>query len=96
MGKKSRKKTKLPKASKTLNDRQLEINNIKNQIEQLGLGEGNLDIKQFYQIIDEFTNTGIGWSGRVTLNGFQRHIDVILTNNSNIKCQIRLVYDQYV
>ena len=74
----------------------MQVDEIKQQITQLGLGEGNPDISKTFTILDNYIKTGEPWSGKVTLNGYQRHMEIILPSKSHIKCQVKLTYDKNV
>ena len=61
-----------------------------------GLGEGNTDVKLFYQIIDKFIADGESQQGKIPLKGYQRIIQYILTNTKSKICQVNLLYDKTV
>ena len=89
----TKRKNKKVKLVKTELQRIQETQHIKNMINQLGLGEGNPDVKIFYEQLDTFTKTGISWSGKITLHGHKRVIDAILTTKPNVTSNITIRYD---
>ena len=95
MGKKSR-KTKKEKEFKTKEMRDTEIENIKKQIEELGLSSQIDSIQTFYTYLDEFSNTGECNSGKIKLDGFKRILNYILTNTVGKKCLVNLGYDENI
>ena len=92
MGKKN-KKNKKNVTPKTIQQRQQEIQNIKDNISQLGLGEGNPDIQKLYQTLDHFATSGDSWSGSIPLTGFKRNIQLILTTKPHLVSSCQLNYN---
>ena len=86
-------KGKVEKPLKSQEQRQEETQHIEKMLAQLGLGEGNPDIKLFKKELDIFTKTGVSWTGKIPLHGHKRVINAILTNRANITSSITLQYD---
>ena len=84
------------KRVKTEEERLQETDIIRRQINDLGLGEGNLDIKTFFSELDNFVRSGYSWSGKIQLHGYNRVIDAKLTMNPNIISSVALLYDKDV
>jgi hypothetical protein len=74
----------------------VEVNNIKSQIEGLGLGRGNPDVENLFDQLDEFTETGIAWTGSLKLHGHQRVINAILTTLPSVASSVNLVFQKDV
>jgi len=94
MGKKT--KAKKQKQYKTRELRQEEIQEIKNKIQQLGLTEEMSYIKDFYNILNNFVETGEGQDGKIKLTGLKRILNYILTNTLAKKCLIKLEFDDNI
>tara|TARA_B110000046_G_C12593466_1_gene233848 strand:- start:47 stop:361 length:315 start_codon:yes stop_codon:yes gene_type:complete len=86
------KKEKKEKKVKTEAERLLEVDHIKRQINDLGLGDGNPDVKLFLNELELFVSQGNSWSGKIPLNGFQRIISATLSTNPNITSSVTLEY----
>ena len=86
------KREKRNKIVKTEADRLIEVDNIKRQINDLGLGEGNPDVKLFIEELQQFVTQGNSWSGKIPLNGYNRVISAILSTNPNITSSVTLEY----
>jgi len=86
------KKEKKEKKVKTEAERRLEVEHIKRQINDLGLGDGNPDVKLFLDELELFVSQGYSWSGKIPLNGFQRIISATLSTNPNITSCVTLEY----
>ena len=69
---KNKKKKKQKVTIKTLEERQNEINTIKNKLSSLGLSEEFESIKLFYKECEKYVENGYGWSGKIKLNGLKR------------------------
>lgn len=98
MGKQKHKKNteKKERAVKERPQREQEAENIKQQINSLGLGDGNVDVKTFFTELDNFVTSGVSWSGKIKLNGYTRIIDATLSMNPNITSKVGLLYDKDV
>ena len=80
MGKKSRRDRDVKE--KKLKDEPARIKAVevaKKKIEELGLSPEVEGIKQFYDVCDEYVNTGEHYSGKIELNGFKRVLLIIMT-----------------
>jgi hypothetical protein len=86
------KREKRNKIVKTEADRLIEVDNIKRQINDLGLGEGNPDVKLFIEELQQFVTQGNSWSGKIPLNGYNRVISATLSTNPNITSSVTLEY----
>ncbi len=86
-------KDKKIKLVKTPEQRLQEVTLIRQQISDLGLGDGNPDVEKFYQELEQFTKTGYSWTGKIPLHGHHRVISATLTTNPNITSSVTLLYD---
>ena len=97
MGKKS-KRDKPPKIKnsivtlKTFEERQTEIKELKDKIENLGLSDNFEGIDKFYQLLDQFVNEGLDLSGKIEIPGVQRAIVYELYGQSQKFNQVNLKY----
>ena len=91
-----RRRIKKEKKVKTREMRQLEIQEIKTKLTELGLSEEFSGIKKFYEITETYINEGISWSGSIKLNGLKRILEVRLPMREHIKCSVNLKYDENV
>ena len=99
MGKQKRKNKNTDKKDRSVKERpqrEQETENIKQQINSLGLGEGNIDVKTFFTELDNFVASGVSWSGKIKLHGYTRIIDATLSMNPNITSKVGLIYDKDV
>tara|TARA_Y100000590_G_C15578424_1_gene961377 strand:- start:587 stop:877 length:291 start_codon:yes stop_codon:yes gene_type:complete len=96
MGKKNRRKGKKMKEKKTLEERKLEMDGIKEKLTNLGLVEEMEGIKEFYERVKDFEKTGDGWSGKIKVPGTKRILDIRLTSNKLKECAMVLLYDEMV
>ena len=94
MKKKKGKSSDKVKKVKTEQQRLIEVDRIREQINDLGLGEGNPDVKSFFNELDCFVSLGHSWSGKIPLHGYNRIIDVKLSVNPNITSSVALVYNK--
>lgn len=94
--KKNKVKKKQKVTIKTLEERQNEINTIKNKLSSLGLSEEFKSIKLFYKECEKYVENGYGWSGKIKLNGLKRVLEYRLTTRKNLECSITLKYDETV
>ena len=93
---KNKKKKKQKVSIKTLEDRQNEINTIKNKLSSLGLSEEFESIKLFYEECEKYIKYGYGRSDKIKLNGLKRVLEYRLTTRKNLECSITLKYDETV
>ena len=97
MGKKSKSlKVKAKKLIKTTDEKIIEINRIKEEINKLGLGDGNKDIETLYEMFEEYINNDISFQGKLNILGYQRVVDYILPLYSKNKCKVHLLYDKNI
>ena len=96
MGKKSRRTKNKVIILRTKEERITEINTIKNKLATLGLGEGISEIKEFYQEMDKFIETGDNVSEKISLLGFQRIIEYNFNNNKKYQLFTNLKYSEKV
>ena len=99
MGKQKRKKKNTDKKDRSVKERtqrEQEAENIKQQINSLGLGDGNVDVKTFFTELDNFVTSGVSWSDKIKLHGYTRIIDATLSMNPNITSKVALLYDKDV
>ena len=99
MGKKSKKdknKDNITKIIdfKTQNERLLEVEQLKVQIENLGLSDNFEGIDIFYQKLDTYVVNGIPQSGQIKLPGLKRIIEFSLTNQKHKKNSVNLKYSE--
>lgn len=97
MGKKSKrdKPTKIKNLTvtlKTFEERQIEIKELKDKIENLGLNDNFEGIDKFYQLLDQFVNEGLDLSGKIEIPGVQRIIVYELYVQSQKSNQVNLKY----
>jgi len=84
------------KQLKTKEVRQQETDVIRNQIMDLGLADGNIDVARVFTELRTFVDMGYSWSGKIPLHGFNRMVEVVLTTNPNITCRVALLYDKSI
>ena len=68
----------------------------KKKIEELGLSPEVEGIKQFYDVCDEYVNTGEHYSGKIELNGFKRVLEYILPQTYQTDIGLVLKYDKNI
>ena len=97
MSKKNRKKqlTKT-KSLKTKETRLQEITKVKNQLRSIGFSTSNPDIQEAYKIMDDYVDFGSAFTGKVKINGFQRVLEMILSNRAHIQSTICLKHNENV
>ena len=96
---KKNKKEKLLKQKlniKPLQQKQEEIDNINNQIKEIGFPDTDENIVKFNKIVEEYLENDVAWSGKIPLSGYQRVMHVILSNKKNITNSVVLKYDKNV
>ena len=89
MGKKSRRVRNTP-PEKTLDQRRDETLQLRQQIEDLGLGSGNPDIASLFTQLDKFVKTGEAWTGKIPLLGHGRVAEIVLTTRSGVASRVCL------
>ena len=97
MGKKSRRDRDVKE--KKLKDEPARIKAVevsKKKIEKLGLSPEIEGIKQFYDVCDEYVNTGEHYSGKIELNGFKRVLEYILPQTYKTDIGLVLKYDKNI
>ena len=97
MGKKSRRDRGVKE--KKLKDEPARIKAVevdKKKIEELGLSPEVEGIKQFYDVCDEYVNTGEHYSGKIELNGFKRVLEYILPQTYQTDIGLVLKYDKNI
>ena len=67
---------------------------IRKQINELGLAEGNSDVKLFFTELDRFVASGQSWTGKIPLYGYNRIIEGILTTKPQVTSNVKLIYDK--
>tara|TARA_B110000858_G_C17784583_1_gene466499 strand:+ start:201 stop:494 length:294 start_codon:yes stop_codon:yes gene_type:complete len=97
MGKKS-KKTQVPTSKKLKNmaDRIQSVTVAKEKLNSIGLSPEIEGIKAFYEICDEYINSGINKTGSIKLYGFKRILEYILPENYHTDVSVLLKYDKSV
>ena len=97
MSKKTKKKqlTKT-KSLKTKETRYEEITKVKNQLRSIGFSTSNPDIQEAYKIMDDYVDFGSAFTGKVKINGFQRVLEMILSNRAHIQSTICLKHNENV
>ena len=98
MSKKTKKKllNKKTKSLKTKEIRMAEINKVKNQLRNIGFSTSNPDIQEAYKIMDDYVEYGSAYTGKIKINGFQRVLEMILSNRSHIQSTICLKHNEHV
>ncbi len=81
---------------RTREEREIEINKIKNQIEKVGFSEQIEGIKEFYNICDDYIKNGYSVNGKIKLNGFKRVLKYIFSCNKDCPIDAMLEYNEYV
>ena len=89
---KKEKKTKL----KTKEFRLQEIQKVKNQLTNIGFSDVNPDIVDAFKIFDDYIEYGTAFTGKIKINGFQRVLNIILSNRSHITSTICLEFNKEV
>lgn len=98
MGKKSKKDkdntNKINKINelKDSSDRLIEVSDLKNKIENLGLSENFEGMELFYSILDQYKLDGLNRSGQIKLPGLKRIIEYNLLNKKNQKILVNLKF----
>lgn len=95
MGKKS-KKTKEKTKEKIKDQREKEINEIKEKLELHGLSSSFENIEKLYEIFDKYIEDGFPDTGIIPLPGLKREIHYILSSKSHIINSVNLVYNENV
>ena len=96
MGKKNRKKNKIKKEQKTIEERKIEIDTIKSKLTNLGLEEKIDGIDIFYMEAEKFIQNGDSWSGKIKIPGTKRILDIIFTSNKHKESKVALLYNEHV
>ena len=91
MGKKNKKIK-----EKTKEQREKEINEIKEKLESHGLSSSFENINKLYNIFDKYIEDGISDTGKLPLPGLKREIHYILTSKSHIVNNICLKYNENI
>ena len=98
-------RSKQKKANKLLNkkeniksqqQKQEEIVTINAQIRDIGFPDSDENIIKFNNIVKDYLENGIAWSGKIPLTGYQRVMHVILSNRKNVTNSVMLKYDKNV
>lgn len=90
MSKKNR-KVKKEVIYKSFEDREKEINEIKDKLKILGLVENLSRITNIFEIMDTFVETGESVSGKILLNEYKKRIDYVFNGKKNIKCTLNIL-----
>ena len=94
--KKAEKLLKKKDNTKSQEQKQEEIVTINAQIKDIGFPDTDENIMKFNEIVKEYLENGIAWSGKIPLTGYQRVMHVILSNNKNVTNSVMLKYDKNV
>ena len=94
--KKAEKKLKKNNNIKSQEQKQEEIVTINAQIKDIGFPDTDENIMKFNEIVKEYLENGIAWSGKIPLKGYQRVMHVILSNKKNVTNSVMLKYDKNV
>ncbi len=94
--KRNEKKKKIQKTTKTKLKRQEEIQKVQSQLQQIGFSSDNPDIRYAYSIFNDYIEYGTAFTGKIKINGFQRVLDIILSNRSHIQTTICLQYNKEI
>ncbi len=94
--KRNEKNKKIQKTTKTKLKRQEEIQKVQLQLQQIGFSSDNPDIKYAYSIFNDYIEYGTAFTGKIKINGFQRVLDIILSNRSHIQTTICLQYNKEI
>ena len=81
---------------KTKETRHEEITKVKNQLRSIGFSTSNPDIQEAYKIMDDYVDFGSAFTGKVKINGFQRVLEMILSNRAHIQSIICLKHNENV
>lgn len=90
MGKKNR-KSKKEVVLKTIEQRNKEIQEIKDKLNILGLSEDLSRITNIFEIMDNFIETGESVSGKILIPEYKRKIEYVFNSKENIKCKLNLL-----
>ena len=96
MSKKQKKRLTKTKSLKTKETRHEEITKVKNQLRSIGFSTSNPDIQEAYKIMDDYVDFGSAFTGKVKINGFQRVLEMILSNRAHIQSIICLKHNENV
>lgn len=88
--------TKKKLLTKTKEFRFQEIAKVKNQLKQIGFSEVNPDIMEIFRIFNDYIEYGTSFTGKIKINGFQRVLNIILSNRSHIQSTICLEFNKEV
>ena len=94
--KKAEKKLKKNNNIKSQEQKQEEIVTINAQIRDIGFPDSDENIIKFNNIVKDYLENGIAWSGKIPLTGYQRVMHVILSNRKNVTNSVMLKYDKNV
>ncbi len=89
-------KTKPQKPSKTLEQRQGEVQEIKTKLSELGLSTEMPAIMEIYNIMDDFASTGDSRTENIKLPGLKRIARLKLANRPQSESTMCLAYDENV
>tara|TARA_Y100001970_G_C13794926_1_gene632091 strand:- start:25 stop:303 length:279 start_codon:yes stop_codon:yes gene_type:complete len=91
MGKKSRKEKK-DIVYKSKDERDNDIQEIKNKLNILGLTEDLARITNIFEIMDNFIETGESVSGKIMLPEYKRKIDYIFNSKQKTKSTLNILH----
>ena len=94
--KKAEKSLKKKDNTKSQEQKKEEIVTINAQIKDIGFPDTDENIMKFNEIVKEYLEKGIAWSGKIPLIGYQRVMHVILSNKKNVTNSVMLKYDKNV
>ena len=69
---------------RTKEEREVEINKMRDEIKKLGLPTETPGLVKFNKLVEEYVNYGSHAQGVIPLHGFGREIVYILTNNKKL------------
>jgi len=82
------------KKGKTINEKKEFIKLIKIKIGELKLNEDNEAVNKLYNILDEYLNLGYSASGTIKMDGLDRTIHYVLSNQIHIENKVFIKYDK--
>ena len=97
MGKKSRKpKIEHIKKKKNMSDRIKAVDVAKEKLSSIGLSGEIEGVAKFYEVCEDYINSGENRSGKIELTGFKRILEYILPTSYHADVSVLLKYDKTV
>ena len=92
----AKKKNKKEKKNKSYDQKKIECNTLMEQITGLGLTTQEPSIIKLLQIMKDYKENNVSWSGQLPLVGHKRIMNIILSNKYHVTNTINLIYDKNI